>query len=181
MQKLNLIEKEYIAICDFVPSIIQGKADASKASLSSCKSFDVASYFVPYGKGARKVKAIFDIASYLSKKKHKDLPKKEYFTHVAVNNYKNNEIICTCSLTQGYRHQVRCHLSCSGFPIKGDALYNAKYIKDHQETIEKEVENHSYPLELKACKISFPSPYLSFSHNIQRLVFSLPLQDRKNL
>lgn len=31
-----------------------------------------------------------------------------------------------CSLTKGYRHQIRCHLAWSGYPIIGDIRYGAK-------------------------------------------------------
>lgn len=181
MQELDLIEKEYTAICDFLPQTILKPCFPKADSLHLPYSFDISSYFVPFGKGAKKVKAIFDLTSYLSKKKHKTQLKKPYITHITISNYEKGDIICTCRLTQGYRHQVRCHLSSIGMPIKGDGLYNVAYIEEHKERITKEVQDHSYPLELKACKISFPSPYLPLSSRTERLSFSLPIQDRKNL
>ena len=181
MQELDLIEKEYIAHCDFVPLTALDDRYSKNTLPPTLRSFDVASYFVPFGKGAKKVRAVFDLASYLSKKKHRVHLKKRYVTHIKIESCEKGEITCTCRLTQGYRHQVRCHLSSIGLPIKGDALYNQIYIEEHKGTIAKEIENHSYPLELTAFKISFPSPYLKLSHKTERLSFSLPIQDRKNL
>ena len=142
-------------------------------------SFQIKSYFLPFGKGGKMVRAIFAPINDLAKNKHKRHLKKEYTTNVTISDCKKNgDVTCICRLTQGFRHQVRCHLSYIGLAIKGDALYNARYIEEHKERIEEEVMMHSYPLELTACKISFPSPYFPLSHTKAKLSFSLPLQDR---
>ena len=181
MQDLNLIEKEYIAICDCTTSISNNMSIPAKNNSDIAHSFDIKSYFIPFGKGGKKVKAIFNLASSFSKKKVQRQMKKEYTTHIIITEHNNKEVTCTCRLTQGYRHQVRCHLSCLGLPIKGDALYNAQYIEAHKERIAKEVETHSYPLELYAYKISFPPPYLPLSKEREKLSFSLLPQDRRSL
>jgi 23S rRNA pseudouridine1911/1915/1917 synthase len=33
-----------------------------------------------------------------------------------------------CTVSAGFRHQVRCHLAWVLFPVCGDALYNPRYV-----------------------------------------------------
>ncbi|MGP1438888.1 MAG: pseudouridine synthase [Treponema sp.] len=165
MQEQNKIEKEYTAYCDVTknfPNI-----------LNTHINFEIKSSFLPCGKHRRKVKMIFNAQQ------------KEYTTKVIIENQekalKNDcfkkVVTCKCFLTQGYRHQVRCHLASIGFPILNDALYNTKYIEKHKETIEDEIKAQSYQLELYATKLTLPSPY---SPN-EQLSFLLPPLDKKNL
>lgn len=181
MQELNLIEKEYIATCDVI-STTRESAFLPLLPHRVGTLCQITSFFVPFGKGAQKVKAVFtsSLSPNLSNKKRKALSKKEYTTRVNLVSCKAEEVTCICRLTQGYRHQVRCHLATVGLPIKGDALYNIKYIEEHRAILAEQISSHSYPLALQACKISFPSPYLPLSHTTERLSFSLPLQDRTN-
>lgn len=54
---------------------------------------------------------------------------------------KESEDSFICTITRGFRHQIRCHLSWSGYPIIGDLQYGGK-------------ENEK--LMLEAISISFP-------------------------
>lgn len=44
-----------------------------------------------------------------------------YKTRIELSSDKSTAL---CSIVAGYRHQVRCHLAWSGFPVKSDPLYN---------------------------------------------------------
>lgn len=166
MQKQNKIEKEYIAHCDIVKTNILPQ----KLNMNS-KSFEIASSFLPCGKHRRKVKMNFDIGEKIYTTKIKlEAPLKSILQ-------KEKQTTVKCILTQGYRHQVRCHLASIGLPIVNDALYNLKYIKEHSKNIEYEIEMQSYKLELYATKLTLPSPYSA----TEQLSFSLLLLDKKSL
>ena len=87
---------------------------------------------------------------------------KMYTTNIIdINNFPptgNSAPIITCTLTQGFRHQVRAHLASIGLPIYGDPLYNEKFKDFPQEKI----DTHSYPLQLYAVGLSFPKPKKNF-------------------
>ncbi len=166
MQEKNKIEKEYIAYCD----ILKTKNFPTKVYTNN-KSFEIKSSFLPCGKHRRKVKIDFgaDRKIYTTKIML-EAPLIDIFQRKA----KQTKV--KCILTQGYRHQVRCHLASIGLPILNDALYNTKYIEEHKEKIEDEIARHNYKLELYATKLTFPSPY---SPN-EQLSFSLQILDKKN-
>ena len=197
MQDKDMIEKEYLAICNVVPcqATYQPKISYQK---SYCQ-FSIKSSFLPYGRRGARVKIYFpyDNIKNLNKKDFK-----EYTTHVFIKKNKEAErvreifnkqhkkhtlnekdlckkdlIHCYCTLRRGYRHQIRCHLANIGLPIKGDGLYNSIYIEENKKDIEKLVGSHSYPLHLYATRISFPSPY---NANCQ-LSFSLLPLNKKSL
>ncbi|MBO4387968.1 MAG: RNA pseudouridine synthase [Spirochaetales bacterium] len=52
-----------------------------------------------------------------------------------------------CTITRGFRHQIRCHLAWIGFPIAGDGLYGGS----------------DGPLELECTKITFPRTEITLS------------------
>lgn len=167
MQAQNKIEKEYIAYCD----ILKTKNLNVPLDIDNNK-IEIKSSFVPTGKHRHKVKMNFE-GKYkvYTTKITLEAPLKRLF------NKKNGQTKVKCILTQGYRHQVRCHLASIGLPIINDALYNLKYIEENKEKIEDEIEAQSYALELYATKLTFPSPY-SFN---EKLSFSLQIPDKKNL
>jgi len=84
---------------------------------------------------------------------------KIYTTNIIdINDLDDSAPRVTCTLTQGFRHQVRAHLASIGLPIYGDPLYNEKFKDFPQEKI----EDHSYPLQLYAVGLSFPEPKKNF-------------------
>lgn len=89
---------------------VEGNTDIQK------KVFDISSRFRAFGTKGREVRAVFDKSNISSQKK---AGTKIYTTKIELDKNK-----AFCSLTQGYRHQVRVHLASCGFPIKGDPLYN---------------------------------------------------------
>ncbi len=64
-----------------------------------------------------------------------------------------------CSLTRGFRHQVRVHLCTLGYPILGDEVYNRDF--------------RSFPMHLYATGISFSDP-----ENHAQESFLLPRPDK---
>lgn len=98
-------------------------------------SFTVKSRFRPYGKKGSRVKPVFEDSSFSDKKK---AGSKEYTTQITIMGR-----TAVCRITEGFRHQVRTHLAYSGFPIKGDFLYN---------------ENTKGEMDFEAYKIEFINP-----------------------
>ena len=190
MQEMHLITKEYLAFCDYVPSLFSRSIVRTE---HRSYSFTIESGFAPFGKRGHKVKICNELTGSERVKNQK-----MYTTQVSIEktnclkrikamllgraynkeiSHQRGEAICRCSITQGYRHQVRCHLSSIGLPIKCDALYNAKYIAEHSlKRIELEKANNSYQLELYAVKLAFPSPYVKD----EILSFSIPQPNKTN-
>lgn len=79
----------------------------------------VTSSFRPFGPKGKEVRPVTENSGRAAEKKSGS---KQYSTSIQIN---GNEAFCT--ITNGYRHQVRCHLSWAGFPVKGDRIYNASY------------------------------------------------------
>ena len=61
-----------------------------------------------------------------------------------------NSVICT--LTRGFRHQVRCHLAWSGYAIVGDELYGAE--KNQSFGLDAIAIKFYHPIEKKLMLIS---------------------------
>ena len=111
-QRNNRIKKEY-------------KAEVSKVSspLSSFEKFPyswsgdeivVTSFFRSYGPKGASVRPTLNI-------KKADSPK-QYCTLIK----RINPTLFLCTITQGFRHQIRSHLAWSGYPIVGDDRYGGK-------------------------------------------------------
>ena len=78
-----------------------------------------------------------------------------YRTQVQLQAGADDAIRAFCTITAGYRHQVRCHLAWCGYPVHGDALYNPRYQAGQK-------------LCFTASAISFPHPLIG-----ERLTFAL--------
>ena len=113
------------------------EGNVSETSKNLAKKFTVTSRFRPFGPKGKLVKPVFEGCSAADRKK---CGEKVYSTKVILAGN-----TAECSITEGYRHQVRAHLASAGFPIKGDALYNPDF---------KEGEK----LEFEAFKIEFMNP-----------------------
>ena len=100
-------------------------------SIKDNEEFPIMSYFRSYGKGSKAVRPIQDI-------KRADTP--VLYKTMAI---KKNEVF-TCTITRGFRHQIRAHLAWIGHPIKGDSLYGTGTESD--------------TLELDCFSVRFPLP-----------------------
>lgn len=73
----------------------------------------ISSYFRAFGEGRVRVKVEFDI-------KKADSPVL-YTTEIL----RKEKGVYMCTITRGFRHQIRSHLAYLNCPIKGDRLYNS--------------------------------------------------------
>lgn len=108
----------------------------------------ISSYFRPFGPGNKEVRPVTKDSGTAALKKIGS--KKIYITKYRILNVDcgNGECIVECKITQGYRHQVRCHLAWVGLPIVGDSLYNKKMVP----------ETAQEPMKFTATKIEFEYP-----------------------
>lgn len=78
---------------------------------NSAQRFTIKSAFRPYGTGGKAVRPMLQ-------------GKKEYVTEIIERKEKSNGVISfTVKITSGFRHQIRCHLAWTGYPIINDKLY----------------------------------------------------------
>lgn len=81
-------------------------------------NFICKSYFRTFGKKGALVRPVTEESGTAALKK---CQKKLYSTEITITNGR-----ALCTISQGFRHQVRCHLAWSGHPVKGDQLYNPR-------------------------------------------------------
>mgnify|MGYP002520683681 CR=1 FL=1 len=108
--------------------------------------FSVESLFRRFGPGGRQVRPVAANSGRAALRKSGACL---YSTSVRIVGHDTAE----CSIRAGFRHQVRCHLSWCGIPVRGDRLYNPESCVD--------------AMEFSAFRIDFPDPetgrILSFS------------------
>lgn len=135
-QKADRFEKEYAALCTVSPEKrIQGAPEVLPA-FQTGKTFEVRSLFRSFGKGGTMVRPVFEQCSAADRKKAGTV---EYCTSVRLSDTgKKGFVQADCSITRGFRHQVRAHLSSCGFPVYGDLLYGAENPAADSESAIKE-------------------------------------------
>lgn len=113
-QKNGQFLKYYTAICQDM------RGDKAKQSIP----FSIESRFRPFGKGRKRVEAVFNSGGRAAQKKAGN---KYYTTNIVqAEDYpcvQGNILIVRACIQEGYRHQVRVHLAHAGLPIIGDELY----------------------------------------------------------
>ena len=126
-QKEGRIIKTYLAECGLsrneavVPELVEGQL------------IKLTSYFRAYGPGRKEVRPVFPDDSETALKK---VEKKVLYTtkiKILKINKEENTAFVECSITNGYRHQVRCHLAWAGLPIINDPVYNTSTNKKSTE------------------------------------------------
>ena len=132
--------KTYRAQCDIIPdnADLLGGFPPVPSSPSTVRS-----YFRPYGQGRKEVRPVTEESGKAALSKLGS--KKLYTTKIEITRISDTRATALCEITEGYRHQVRCHLAWAGYPVVGDALYNSD---------KKNAEN----LLFSATKISFEYP-----------------------
>lgn len=81
----------------------------------------LSSRFRPYGIKNKEVRPVIESSGKAAVKKASE---KKYSTSVMLARTKAGTVEAICSIAEGYRHQVRCHLAWIGFPVKNDRLYD---------------------------------------------------------
>ena len=109
------------------------------------KTFTITSYFRSYGPKSREVRPVQDI-------RRADTPVL-YTTEVT--DCGNN--IMHCSITRGFRHQIRAHLAWAGLPISGDPIYGTTAGGSGPGTLELDCFRVSFPLR-DGSPFSFSKP-----------------------
>jgi 23S rRNA pseudouridine1911/1915/1917 synthase len=102
------VRKEYLAVCIPAPAV-----HSTRLSVSS--------RFAPFGPGRAKVQMVM---SYEHRTRVlKEATRESYATEAEIAERGAGCCLVRCSLTRGFRHQVRVHLAHLGLPIVGDAFY----------------------------------------------------------
>lgn len=94
----------------------------------------VTSFFRSFGPGAKQVRPTMDV-------KRADTPV-SYTTQVRMTD--ETQGLFECTITRGFRHQIRAHLAWIGHPIVGDELYGQK--QDESQTMELTCTCVEFPL-----------------------------------
>ena len=126
IQQEDKLRKTYRAT-----TVIDASLKGSDLNPEDNKEFEIVSYFRSYGKGSKEVRPTQDIKRADTPILYKTVATKE-------------KDVFTCTITRGFRHQIRAHLAWIGHPIQGDALYGAG--------------NDTDTLQLDCFKVQFPLP-----------------------
>ncbi|MGP1586982.1 MAG: pseudouridine synthase [Treponemataceae bacterium] len=148
IQKNGCFEKYYLAYCEKLSDRYFSKnsnifeEDIYIKGFPTCKyemkvGQKIQSKFRNYGVKRKSVRPVelSEVGTYAEKKAFNKIYctkiesfEKESFSNDIYNSvFKNSKKNCykiKCSLTQGFRHQVRCHLSWLGYPVINDSIYN---------------------------------------------------------
>jgi len=151
-QKEGLFQKYYRAEVDFISDSPQ-KLGAfpplpEKFNLQKNGTFLLESMFRPYGKKGSQVRPVTEDCGMAARKKSGG---RLYKTEINL----MDKGIALCKISAGYRHQVRCHLSWAGLPVKNDRIYNPSCLSIREDDAEKKSEEQ---MKFTACKITFPDP-----------------------
>ena len=114
-------------------------------TLLSGSKITISSFFRAYGTGRGAVRPVTETSHTAAKKK---TGTRLYTTVLEYEGENRGRISVDCTITAGYRHQVRCHLAWIGLPIIGDPVYNPN-IDSHSSTS---------GMHFTACSLQFPHP-----------------------
>ncbi len=145
-QQENRIIKTYRARCNLIKCSEEG-FPAFPFKIDGVQSFAISSYFRPFGPGRKLVRPVTQNSGKAALKK---LGKQVlYTTNVKILSIDKSEGTAEveCSITNGYRHQVRCHLAWCGLPVENDEQYNPLVKQKSTE-----------PMKFCAVKIEFEYP-----------------------
>ncbi len=108
-QKNSTFIKTYTAIC-----VLNNDIEVLKLP------YIITSQFRPFGEGRKMVKPVFEDSGRAAIKKSSS---KAYSTEIYAIEKQSEYFTVKCKITEGYRHQVRSHLSYLGLKIVNDTLY----------------------------------------------------------
>ena len=162
--------KTYTAQCDILPdnadllgafpplrgaqknSSLRGAQKNSSLRGAPATKQTMSSYFRPYGQGRKEVRPVTEESGKAALSKLGS--KKLYTTKIEIKKLSDTKAWVVCEISEGYRHQVRCHLAWAGYPVCGDLLYNSKNRQSVISEDKKKAEN----LLFSATSISFEYP-----------------------
>lgn len=137
----NRFLKEYLAQSSTrISAPLPGFGDYPFDRPEQVEEVKLTSRFRPYGAGAKAVRPVLE--NY-SKKALAKACKREYSTFIRGIAFVEGTHCFHCTLSRGFRHQVRAHMAWSGWPLDGDELYGGDMSK---------------PFGLTAVALSFPDP-----------------------
>ena len=116
--------KTYTAECELCNDVHNDEWPPVVPELVEGSSFTIQSYFRAYGLGRKEVRPVTNDSNKAA------LQKVEkpvlYTTQVQIKKIDKNKntALVECTITNGYRHQIRCHLAWYGLPIINDVVYN---------------------------------------------------------
>lgn len=121
LQKNGQFKKEYRATSDKNSKRIDAYGEYPfKDPLLCNKSVNIKSYFRYYGKGRKMVLPVLDSYSKILVNKSTGIL---YETLVSFYDETDEEFVFKCTLTSGFKHQVRTHMAWCGHPLIGDESY----------------------------------------------------------
>ena len=146
-QSKGLFKKWYRAGVAFVGSCAEklGGFPPCPVVPSVGSEFYVESYFRPFGPKGGQVRPVSAFSGRAALRKGGG---RLYSTSIKL----VSESEAVCSITSGYRHQVRCHLAWCGIPVRNDPLYNPSF-KERSPAGE---DTARLPFDFCAFKIEFP-------------------------
>jgi 23S rRNA pseudouridine1911/1915/1917 synthase len=157
-QRQGLMVKEYSALTE-------GKGEGSPAGFPPPPfrelpggSFFIRSFFRPWGPGRKAVRPVENPLSRKSKDTAGDQGQ-PYTTEVLAWEGRGRGLYFRLRLKRGFRHQIRCHLSWIGTPLRMDTLYGAP----------EPDAGSALPFALRSRLISFPDP-----RSGARIEYSIP-------
>ena len=129
-QKEGRIIKTYSAECGLLrsarndewPPVVCEQSGAPEALEGT--HITITSYFRPYGPGRKEVRPVTKDSNKVALQKVEK--QVLYTTQVLIKSIdkSKNTALVECTITNGYRHQIRCHLAWYGLPIINDVVYN---------------------------------------------------------
>jgi len=115
----------------------------------------IESYFRPYGPGRKLVRPVIEDG-----KKHKEIAKdkggfyRTEITGVSGTCSEASSNIFTVRIRRGFRHQIRCHLCWTGFPILNDPLYGISQTSDRSLDLRAHALFFADPSTGRQCEFS---------------------------
>lgn len=167
LQKENKIVKTYRAFTNANSALLAPNAvidEYRKQLLKSINKYNpliIGTYFRPFGKNRRAVRAVFD--EELKILKNKDITKNKYYSTIL----EVKEISAGSKLTEfkveitkGFRHQIRVHLATLGFPIVGDTMYG----------YHNQIDVYTHSISLECIEISIGDTKISYNENADNVI-----------
>jgi 23S rRNA pseudouridine1911/1915/1917 synthase len=155
LQKEGKIIKEYSAVAALAGEKPPGFPRAETAvpdTLNPNKAFRITSAFRPYGPGRKSVRPVPPENAPAKKNK----TGKTYTTEILAMRRSAQSTAFLLGITNGFRHQIRCHLAWLGIPILNDSLYGGIRAGDGALALRAVSLSFIEPLTGKRVKYAIP-------------------------